>query len=121
MTRGSPEYERLVRNVIDEGLIATWDRNQQSRSSPRSDYRSKPKKQRISTSERPTQSAIPSAIKTQIPTASGSQVCLRFQTLRTATSRVANTLTSSWRPPEVLEHVNNKHGGLKAGHPNTSN
>ncbi|ETL27846.1 hypothetical protein L916_18680 [Phytophthora nicotianae] len=82
MTRGSPEYERLVRNVFDEGLIATWARNQPSRSSPRTDRHSRPSNTRRSTRERTTASSIPDNIKAVIPVVNDSQVCLRFQTTK---------------------------------------
>ncbi|KAF4029532.1 Reverse transcriptase-like [Phytophthora infestans] len=59
MTRGSPEHERLVRNVIDEGLIAAWARNQPPRQSPRTDRNYKPSNSRRSTRDRPTASAPP--------------------------------------------------------------
>ncbi|ETM34287.1 hypothetical protein L914_18599 [Phytophthora nicotianae] len=93
MTRGSPEYERLVRNVIDEGLIATWARNQPSCSSPRTDRHSRPSNTRRSTRERTTASSIPDNIKAVIP--------------------VVND--------KVFDYVTNKHGDLKPGHPNVAN
>ncbi|KAG1706487.1 hypothetical protein DVH05_001636 [Phytophthora capsici] len=122
MTRGSLEYERLVRNVIDEGLIATWARNQPSRQSPRLDRNFKSSNSRRSTRDRPTTPTIPAELKALIPIVDDSQVCLRFQTAKSCDfSGCRNKHELVRLPTEVFDYVTNKHGDLKAGHPNLSN
>ncbi|KAF4135020.1 hypothetical protein GN958_ATG15787 [Phytophthora infestans] len=122
MTRGSPEHERLVRNVIDEGLIAAWARNQPPRQSPRTDRNYKPSNSRRSTRDRPTASAPPppAEVKALIPMVNDSQACLRFQTVKGCDfSGCKNKHELVRLPTAVFDHVTNN-GELKAGLPNLS-
>ncbi|GMF40082.1 unnamed protein product [Phytophthora fragariaefolia] len=93
MMRGSPEYERLVRHVIDEGLIATWARNQSSQNSPRSDRDPRPRSWHQSSTDHHASSTVPPAIRAHIPVVNGSQVIFASKLLRAATSLDAITST----------------------------
>eukprot|EP00644_Phytophthora_capsici_P018707 jgi/Phyca11/132629/e_gw1.193.4.1 len=118
MARGSPDYNRLVRDVIDEGIIRTWGRNEASyrTSTSRHDHRTTSRANRKTGSK-----AIPPEIKALLPKHDGNDICLRFQTKKGCdfpNCRNAHELVSL--PDAVVTHVTNRHGDLKSGHPNRS-
>jgi hypothetical protein len=80
MARGSPDYNRLVRDVIDEALIATWARNQLS--SPRTERRSQTNDAQRTSHSRTTSPTLPQAVKEQVHRHNGKPICLRFQTTK---------------------------------------
>ncbi|KAI9979667.1 hypothetical protein PInf_026331 [Phytophthora infestans] len=129
MASDSPDYLRLVRHIIDHGLISSWAQSQRSSShrsnttayGPSTRPSAHSGSHRESRQTRQQVSPVPEAILQQIPKRNNKTVCLKFQAQRGCEFRsckYAHDLEQL--PEEVVTYATGKYGPLASGHPNLS-
>ncbi|EEY63654.1 uncharacterized protein PITG_02120 [Phytophthora infestans T30-4] len=129
MASDSPDYLRLVRQVIDHGLISSWAQSQRSSShrsnttayGPSTRPSAHSGSHRESRQTRQQVSPVPEAILQQIPKRNNKTVCLKVQTQRGCefwSCKYAHDLEQL--PEEVVTYATGKYGPLASGHPNLS-
>eukprot|EP00644_Phytophthora_capsici_P011168 jgi/Phyca11/545541/estExt2_Genewise1Plus.C_PHYCAscaffold_180211 len=121
MASDSPDYLRLVRQVIDHGLISSWAQSQRSSShrsnttayGPSTRPSARSGSHRESRQTRQQVSPVPEAIMQQIPKRNNKTVCLKFRSCKYAHD-------FEQLPEEVMTYATGKYGPLASGHPNLS-
>ncbi|POM79282.1 hypothetical protein PHPALM_3086 [Phytophthora palmivora] len=126
MATNSPDYFRLVSQVVDRGLLSTWA--QTADSTPRPPYRthgrSSHRRARMDPQRTPRHrskqaSPVPDSVLRQVPHHDDKLVCLKFQTQHGCDFRSCKYAHATVQlPAEAATYITGKHGPLANGHPN---
>ncbi|KAE8981113.1 hypothetical protein PR002_g23922 [Phytophthora rubi] len=123
LSHSSPDYIRLVRQVIDTALVDTWARQIEygSSTSRRFEARSRAGGPQRGTQHHQSRTTVPSEILAKVPKKGSTSICLRFQTQKGCDfPNCKNVHELTLLPVEVFQYATAKHGSFKENHPNVT-